>query len=594
MISLLQRYISSASLRQKILIGFILIILINLFLFTVTFILYANLMTNMAVDNSRISMRIASQGIKSILNDTFNLSNSIAENKIFRETINTSLDEPILSEIIAERKNDLVYIPSYYPHILGLNVIGTNGTVIQSSSDEFDESLYESYWFHHLLGLNEPTWYRCDTGSIVSTDNNVPVIYLSVSMYNESNEKIGIVITDIQIKTIQTIIDESIESVGKLFLFKESLTIAPDDISLFTEDAYLNRVNKNLAKNVDDILEDRNTIFVSEDVGINEWKMVGIIDKMILLHKTNIIRTSSFISLLFTIIISSILALIISKTVTSPISILIQLMKKVENGNLQVEMSVVSKDEVGQLGDSFNVMVKRIKYLVTSIYDDQIKLRKAELTALQAQINPHFLYNTLESINWLARYKKNDQIIKMISSLTILFRTSINRNGNIIRISEEMAHVKSYLTIQQMRYPNSFIYEINISDNVLQYYTVKLIVQPIVENAIYHGVKLRDEKGLIKLTSEETDNIIRIIIEDNGPGMNEETVELLNSKQLDKLNRMDSSGYGLKNVDDRIKIFFGKEYGLHFSSISGLGTRVIIQLPKRIDRKVYDQSYSYR
>lgn len=595
MIQKMKLYISTISLGKKILIGFSVVIIINLILFLVVFNLYADLLKNMAVKNSRIAMRLASQNIKTILKDGLTLSNSIVINNNLKKIISTKgLSYTESLELTQKGNEELAYISIYYPHIFGLHMVGINGIILQSKPQAYYEEFSQSYWFHHIIGLNKPTWYMCDRGSIVAQTPHTPVLYVCVPVIDNLGKAIGTVIADIQIKTIRTIIDEGLDGVGTLYPFNDSLSISPEYQSIVSKDPYLERINNILFKNKHSIHEEKDIIVITENIGVDGWEIAGIINKKKLFGETNIILLTSLISLMFIFIVSFVCAVIISKTVTHPISELITLMRQVENGNLQVRMEVNTQDEIGKLGNSFNIMVKRIKYLLSSIYNDQIKLRAVELTALQAQINPHFLYNTLESINWLARYRKNDQIIKMISALTTFFRMGINRGENIISVSEEISHVKSYLTIQHMRYANSFDYKIEIPEKVLSYYTVKLILQPIVENAIYHGVKMRKKRGLVVIRAEETVDSLFFIVEDNGPGMDPMMIEQFNSKNPEKLRKTDSSSYGLKNVRDRIRVFFGKEYGLHFSSSSGRGTRVVIHIPKRKGSKTYDSCYSCR
>ena len=220
--------------------------------------------------------------------------------------------------------------------------------------------------------------------------------------------------------------------------------------------------------------------------------------------------------------------------------------------------------------------------LIEEVYKKNLELRKSELKALQAQINPHFLYNTLESISWLARDHQNEDIVKIIFALTTFFRLGLSNGREIISVQDELDHAGSYLSIQLFRYRNKMDYTIKIDDsleNTLSHFqTVKLILQPIIENAIYHGIKTQSKFGHIQIIIKDAGHNIIFEIEDNGKGMDPMQLENLNN--MFKNSEEFSKGYGLKNVDSRIKLYFGKEFGLTFRSQLNIGTTVIITIPK--------------
>jgi two-component system sensor histidine kinase YesM len=255
------------------------------------------------------------------------------------------------------------------------------------------------------------------------------------------------------------------------------------------------------------------------------------------------------------------------------------LMRRVENGDLTVKTKMRRKDEIGMLGDSFDKMVRRIRGLMDQIYQEQQTLRKSELKALQSQINPHFLYNTLDSIIWLARANRTDEIIRMVTSLTKMFRIVISRGKEVISVKEEIDHIFNYLTIQQLRYRSKLSYEIDIPESMYRYQTLKLLLQPLVENAIYHGIKLKKEQGRITVTGYETEHTLHFLVHDTGPGMTEEQLEQLHNT-LEEEDGIKMDSYGAKNVHERIRLFFGAEYGLKYESMAEQGTTVTLTIPK--------------
>jgi two-component system sensor histidine kinase YesM len=253
-------------------------------------------------------------------------------------------------------------------------------------------------------------------------------------------------------------------------------------------------------------------------------------------------------------------------------------MKMIEKGNFDTQVDVNSSNEIGQLGLRFNRMTAKIKELMLQNVQEQELKRKSELKALQAQINPHFLYNTLDSIIWMAEVNKSKEVVLMVSSLAKLFRLSLSKGDEIIPIRNEIEHIKSYLTIQKMRYKDKLDFEIQVDDHILSYKTIKIILQPLVENSIYHGIKNKDGVGLIRITGTQVGNKIVLSVIDNGIGMTPETLEALLQKPVPS---EQGSGMGVNNVNQRIKLYYGEEYGLQYESEPGQGTTVHIWLPMR-------------
>ena len=236
---------------------------------------------------------------------------------------------------------------------------------------------------------------------------------------------------------------------------------------------------------------------------------------------------------------------------------------------------VAGTREVQELSDSFGHMVGRIQQLMTTVREEEIDLRKTELKALQAQINPHFLYNTLDSIAWMCEQGKNGDAVKMVHALARLFRISISRGHELIPIEKELQHAESYLLIQKFRYKNQFTYHFTVDESCLHYLCNKITLQPIIENAITHGLDLLVEPGHIEITvcTEGKDVLFRV--SDDGIGMSQEQVaELLQNEPSDR------TGIGIKNVNDRLRIYFGPQYGLSIESVPDEGTTVTIRMPR--------------
>ncbi|MQN00919.1 MAG: sensor histidine kinase [Lachnospiraceae bacterium] len=261
--------------------------------------------------------------------------------------------------------------------------------------------------------------------------------------------------------------------------------------------------------------------------------------------------------------------------VVSDITKLEENMHEVAKGNRTLMVVSDSKDEIGGLIRDFGSMLAEINRLIKENYENKLALRKAEMKALQAQINPHFLYNSLSLINWKAIEKGADDISDVTLALSRFYRTSLNRGKNVLTVEQEIENVKSYIKIQSYMHDNSFDTVIDVDEDILPYETLNLLLQPLVENAIDHGIDMKEDgRGFIKIIGRQTDGTITLTVEDNGVGMDEETAEsILNFK---------SKGYGVANVNQRIELFYGRPYGLKIKSIPGKGTVCTVTIPKKM------------
>jgi len=281
----------------------------------------------------------------------------------------------------------------------------------------------------------------------------------------------------------------------------------------------------------------------------------------------------------FFIITSLILiSLFLASSIVKPVKELQGLMKDVEEGNLDIVYSHPGEDEIGQLGKSFNKMVSQIKNLIDTVYIEQKNKREAELRALQAQIQPHFLYNTLDTIHWMALEHQAHDIVDMVEALTNIFRISISRGEEMISYLEEIKHIESYLFVQKVRYEDKLEYEILFDDRLKKYRVLKLVIQPLVENSIYHGIKRKKGPGKIVIEGKIIDKEVELKIIDNGIGIEEEKL-LKIIDVLEGRSKGEGVGYGMFNVDERIKLMFGNEYGISIKSEYGKGTEVILRHP---------------
>ncbi len=273
----------------------------------------------------------------------------------------------------------------------------------------------------------------------------------------------------------------------------------------------------------------------------------------------------------------------ISLGITKPVIKLLEVMQSVDTGDFRLVGTIRATDEIRELAREYDIMVGRIRELMEANEKEHELKRKSDLKALQAQINPHFLYNTLDSIIWMAEMEQSSEVVEMTSALSKLFRISISKGRELITIKDEIAHVQSYLTIQKMRYRDKFKYLVDIPRELNDFITLKITLQPLVENAIYHGIKEIDGEGTIKISGWMDRESIILEVSDNGKGMDSHQMkELLDGIETPLEDRpvFSRQGMGVRNIHERIRIYFGQEYGLTCRSKPGEGTTIRVRIPK--------------
>ena len=323
---------------------------------------------------------------------------------------------------------------------------------------------------------------------------------------------------------------------------------------------------------------------VTKTVGYTGWKLVGVIKGTGI--SLNMLKTRLFIVFVILLIIFIVIIInsYISFRVTNPIRELEKSVKALEEGNLDADIYMGGSYEVQHLGKSVQDMKFRIKGLMQDIVNEHEEKRKSEFDSLQAQINPHFLYNTLDIIVWQIENEKQSEAVHTVTALARFFRLSLGKGKNIVTVKDEIDHVKNYLMIQHMRFKNKFDYEFDIAEDVLELPSLKLMLQPLVENAIYHSMEFMDGDGLIMVKAWREEDELYLSVADNGLGMTEDKVEMILTGKSSSGNGR-GSGIGVKNVNERIKLYFGEAYGLTIDSEPDEGTKVTIHLPVKAERR---------
>lgn len=316
------------------------------------------------------------------------------------------------------------------------------------------------------------------------------------------------------------------------------------------------------------------------------WKVVAYATLNDLYKEAGVLRTRIIVLSVLSVSLLSIISMFIAIDFTNPINRLVNAMKKVQKGDGGVQIKDDRNDEFGFLNRAFNDMSKEIEHLVTWVYREQITRKEAEIKALQSQINPHFLFNTLESINWMAQLNHVPEISEMVSDLSALMEASIGREEKLITVHEEFSYADKYISLLKRRFEDKLELRKEVAPDALRMRIPRLLIQPLIENAVYHGVEVSRGKGIIQLKASILEDVLCIEVADNGRGMEQWELDAINDRlsmnndvYFRMLGQKRSKSIGIENVHRRIKLFYGENYGLKIESEYGVYTRVIVTLP---------------
>ena len=404
--------------------------------------------------------------------------------------------------------------------------------------------------------------------------------------------KLGLIIVNIQEQYFRSIYDRVHLTPASFFVIRDkSGEIISTNSGFKTEDT--NKILKNITVEKKREMElissstDGNKYFIARQTcEFTGWEVLGIIPQEELFGGISRIGSWILLTGLICGAISTVLLLLLSSYILQPVKRLTRLMKKVEQEDFSVKAEPESKDELGELTVVFNKMIEKIRYLIEEVYQQKIVKQEAEFKLLQAQINPHFLYNTLDSINWIAKMNGVEDISKMVVALGQLMRISVSKGNRFITLEQELEYINNYLVIQKMRYRDKFKVHVEVGDSLKKCIVPKLMLQPIVENALVHGIEKKIGKGNIYIRAVEDNGNLLLSIVDDGVGMDRNTLEdIMKRESITAEENTDfiHTGLGMPNVDKRIKMMYGNMFGLRIDSEAGKGTEVHILLPLRFE-----------
>ena len=564
-------------------LSFTLVALVSMLFMGIAF--YAQFVRNarqMALENNKQMLEQVSWNLNSYIRKMMNISDFMYYNVIKNKDLTEESIDKEMNLLYEENKDYLVSIVC----------VTEDGAVLAAgpiATRKKSVDLKEQEWFVQAGEKIENLHFTTPHVQNIFESSNYQYAWVislsrSVELTNVGHTRRGVLLVDMNYSAIEQVFDKANEqNSGYVYLMDRNGEIIyhPRQKAIYSG---MVKENNRMASTYEDGTHIENFMgeeraVVVKTIGYTGWKIVNVTPTSTLFR--NAIHIGFFMVMICTVTIFLILFgnIFISDRVTEPLRNLEESIRYLEEGHLEEEhIYIGGSHEIRHLGQTITLMVKRMKDLMDKMVREQEDKRKSELDALQSQINPHFLYNTLDSVVWMVECEQYREALSMVKALAKLFRISLSKGNSIITIEDELTHAQNYMSIQQMLYRNKFCVKIDVEPAIRGCITIKLIVQPILENAIYHGMEFMDGEGEITVHGYEKDGDIYIEVSDNGMGIPEETIEsLLTDKSRA---RGKGSGIGLWNVNQRIALYFKGDYGLSIKSELDEGTTVTIHLPK--------------
>jgi len=572
----------------------------------IIFFIFITGMTSYLLAASQIEEN-AYHNIKTIVFQTGNyLDNRFAD---ALQQLNALSNEPDLLTVMNKEPEDIS--PEDYlkvqSHVNGIRSV--NGTLIDSIYINFhngkfvffrgDDSssmlkfIYKQYRKRYTDNPYDIYWQNSRSEDIQRGGNPSRVISM-FKLFGRENAKInGIILFNLRYDFFERVFSSSLLSKsGSLILVNQ------EDAMTFKKIDEKYQMNSEVIKKLQETKEKegrlefktpkgKTMVVIYDTLQTNQWKLAAVFTQEEILDRVKYIKYITLSLIVLLIIVAVFLTNVLAIYITKPISVLTDSMKRIQGENINFVSDTHPLNEMGVLNQGVKDLVERVKDLLEQINIDQETKRQLEFSVIQTQIHPHFLYNTLYSIKGLCDMGLNEDASAMITALANFFRISISCGKEIISVEEEFSHIRNYLFIQEMRYGDAFSYEINVKPEILSYSIVKLTLQPLVENAIYHGVKQKRGIGWIKVSGYERDGFLCFEVQDNGLGMNRERLQEVRSSLDNRDQGLEKLGLGVRSVHERLQLHYGKEAGLQIASELHEGTviKVIIPMKQLEDRQ---------
>jgi two-component system, sensor histidine kinase YesM len=464
--------------------------------------------------------------------------------------------------------------------IASIILIGPNDRMISNEKNldgHFSDTLKEQTWYKEALTSNMPVLTSARMQEF-SMDKDNWVISIGCEVKDTDGTHLGVLRIDLTYKALETVLtDFDLGNNGFVFIVNdEKQVVYHKDTAYFIDEVKKNELVALLNMENDELLKEQKLIH-SKKINNTNWLLVGVSTLDSATKMQNDIVLALFIMGSILLIITLYGSVIFAASVSKPIRQLEKIMKEVENGRFDLDFHILGSAEVQHLSQHFKSMVRQIQKLMDEIKTKEKTLRISELKTLHSQINPHFLYNTLDTIVWLAELGSYEQVVSVSKAMANFFRLSLRGGSEFTTVREELEHVRQYLVIEKERYQDKLSYEIFADESLYEINIPKIILQPIVENAIDHGIRKLPNNGMIRIEALKTDTGIQFYVEDNGVGFDSAVpIKREESKRL--------GGVGLQNVDERIKLYYGQSFGIKIESFLGKGTKIVIELGTTITK----------
>lgn len=571
----------NASIQHIISISFTVIAVMGMLMVgSALYLRFINSTESMVSENNKSMLDQVNLNLDSYLRNMMKVSDATYYNVIKKKDLSI---ESINKEM------DLLY-ETNKDYLISICVFSQNGEVVSASPvGQLKNSVNPrvNEWFSKAVNKKENLHFSTPhvQNLFVDPDNKYRwVVSLSRAVELTNNKRItsGVLLVDMNFSGIEQICKNvNVGKSGYVYLVDREGEIIYHPRQQLIYSNLIEENNKVVASYEDgnhiETFQNEKRLVTIKTVGYTGWKIVGIMPMEDITSDYRQMSLFAVFIMFFAIFILVFLNMFVSSRIANPIKSLEKCVKKLENGVKDVDISISGSYEIQHLGKAIRSMVNQMHTLMDNIMIEQESKRKSELDALQAQINPHFLYNTLDSIIWMIENENYDGAIIMVTALARLFRISLSKGKNIITLRDEIEHARNYLTIQNIRYKNKFTYDMEVDEETLNFASIKLIIQPLIENAIYHGMEFMGGDGEILVKTYVKGNDLYIDVIDNGLGMLPEVCDTLLTNDS-KIERK-SSGIGLKNVHERIQLYFGINYGLEIYSEPDEGTTIRIHMP---------------
>ena len=516
--------------------------------------------------------------IEFIFQDAHDMSLFLIQSDDVREFFKLEKGNSEIDTKTIKLNNYLIYLLSSKPYIYSIYFKGFNGLSMdtKSASNPIDGDME-----NEIIALRGG--FIWNIGEIINFDGTSTNVFSMIRVVNDMNNtpnKLAIMKININEKELANIYgDKIMGKQGDFFIVDDENRIISSidkgrlgqELDFNSDTAELKDTKTGYFQTVFDEQDYLVTYYLIDDLN---YTLLNLVPLKELLEENTVIPKTMLEVAGISFIVCVLIALLFSINVLRPLKNIRLQMQKVENENFDVQVKYRSNDEIAMLGRSFNKMSAKLKELINQVYITKIKQKEAELSALETQINPHFLYNTLDTIYWMCRMEKAFETSKLIEALAKLFRLSLNNGKELILLRDEVDHLKNYLIIQKKRYGDAINFSVDVEDGLLESTVVKLVLQPLVENAIIHGIEKKEGKGNIVVTIKRVSENIIYEIRDDGKGIDVNEINQLLTAVGDS-----NRGFGIKNINDRLKLYFGEQYSILFSSENGEGTTVTVTQP---------------